>query len=39
MRCLVSLDGEPIEVPDPARLVHLQFRRFAGCPVCNLHLR
>lgn len=20
-------------------LVHLQFRRFAGCPVCNLHLR
>lgn len=19
--------------------VHLQFRRFAGCPVCNLHLR
>jgi peroxiredoxin len=24
----------------PARgLVHLQFRRFAGCPVCNLHLR
>lgn len=22
-----------------AGLVHLQFRRFAGCPVCNLHLR
>jgi peroxiredoxin len=21
------------------RLVHLQFRRFAGCPVCNLHLQ
>jgi hypothetical protein len=20
-------------------LVHLQFRRFAGCPVCNLHMR
>lgn len=20
-------------------LLHLQFRRFAGCPVCNLHLR
>jgi hypothetical protein len=19
--------------------VHLQFRRFAGCPICNLHLR
>ncbi|WTW97853.1 AhpC/TSA family protein [Streptomycetaceae bacterium NBC_01309] len=26
-------------VPDAERLVHLQFRRFAGCPVCNLHLR
>ncbi|NVB81968.1 MAG: AhpC/TSA family protein [Kofleriaceae bacterium] len=39
LRCLVSLDDEQIEVPDPARLVHLQFRRFAGCPVCNLHLR
>jgi peroxiredoxin len=27
-------------VPVPAdRLVHLQFRRYSGCPVCNLHLR
>ncbi len=25
-------------VPGPD-LVHLQFRRFAGCPVCNVHLR
>ena len=25
--------------PDPARLTHLQFRRFAGCPICNLHLQ
>ncbi|WP_088960009.1 AhpC/TSA family protein [Micromonospora purpureochromogenes] len=24
---------------DAERLVHLQLRRFAGCPVCNLHLR
>ncbi|XVV04470.1 peroxiredoxin-like family protein [Actinosynnema sp. CA-248983] len=31
--------GGPVRVPDPERLVHLQFRRFAGCPVCNLHLR
>lgn len=21
------------------RFVHLQFRRFAGCPICSLHLR
>lgn len=26
-------------MPDPALLTHLQFRRLAGCPVCNLHLR
>ncbi|MGW0392347.1 peroxiredoxin-like family protein [Streptomyces sp. NPDC003042] len=32
-------DGAPVAVPDPERLVHLQFRRFAGCPVCHLHLR
>ena len=24
--------------PEDDRLVHLQFRRFAGCPVCDLHL-
>ncbi len=38
-RKLVTVTGEPVAVPDPDRLVHLQFRRFAGCPVCNLHLR
>jgi peroxiredoxin len=37
---LTDLRGEPVAVPDDAaRLTHLQFRRFAGCPVCNLHLR
>lgn len=30
--------GSVVAVPDPRRLVHLQFRRFAGCPVCDLHL-
>ncbi|MBT2477692.1 peroxiredoxin-like family protein [Streptomyces sp. ISL-94] len=34
------MDGAAVPVPDPeGRLVHLQFRRFAGCPVCHLHLR
>lgn len=28
-----------VAVPDPAVVTHLQFRRFAGCPVCSLHLR
>jgi peroxiredoxin len=37
-RALDPVTGPPVAVPDPSRLVHLQFRRFAGCPVCNLHL-
>jgi hypothetical protein len=38
-RTLVTVTGARVPVPDPDLLVHLQFRRFAGCPVCNLHLR
>jgi peroxiredoxin len=38
-RELVTISDTPIHVPDAKRLVHLQFRRFAGCPICNLHLR
>lgn len=38
-RTLIGAHGERVEIPDPERLVHLQLRRFAGCPVCNLHLR
>jgi hypothetical protein len=38
-RELITITGDRVAVPDPDRLVHLQFRRFAGCPVCNLHLR
>ncbi|MER5834279.1 peroxiredoxin-like family protein [Streptomyces sp. NPDC002130] len=38
-RHLATVGGGPVAVPDPERLVHLQFRRFAGCPVCHLHLR
>ncbi|TNC20669.1 peroxiredoxin-like family protein [Amycolatopsis alkalitolerans] len=39
MRQFETVTGERVTVPDPDCLVHLQFRRFAGCPVCNLHLR
>ena len=29
-----------IEIPDKgSKWAHLQFRRFAGCPICNLHLQ
>jgi len=38
-RELLNIRSERVRVPDRDRLVHLQFRRFAGCPVCNLHLR
>jgi hypothetical protein len=37
-RELETVTGAVITIPDPDRLVHLQFRRFAGCPICNLHL-
>ncbi len=36
---LETVRGDRIHVPDPRELVHFQFRRFAGCPICNLHLR
>jgi peroxiredoxin len=36
---LTSIADEIVSVPDPQRIVHMQFRRFAGCPVCSRHLR
>lgn len=39
VRELTTLQGESVPVPDPHRLLHLQFRRYAACPICNLHLR
>ncbi len=39
-RLLHSIDGTSVVIPDPSGAwVHLQFRRFAGCPICSLHLR
>jgi peroxiredoxin len=38
-RELVTIRSDTVQIPDPKKLVHLQFRRYAGCPVCNLHLR
>lgn len=35
-----TIQGNKIAISDEAfPYVHLQFRRFAGCPVCNLHLK
>ena len=38
-RDLPAINSRRIRVPDREKFVHLQFRRFAGCPVCDLHLR
>jgi hypothetical protein len=38
-RELIAMSGETTAIPDPERTVHLQLRRFAGCPICSLHLR
>jgi peroxiredoxin len=35
---LESVTGQSIKLPDPDRLVHLQFRRFVDCPICNTHI-
>lgn len=37
-RVLATLKAESVDIPDPSNIVHLQFRRFAGCPFCSLHL-
>jgi peroxiredoxin len=37
---LTAASAQLVTIPDPAGdYVHLQLRRFAGCPICNLHLR
>ncbi|HTQ04203.1 MAG TPA: peroxiredoxin-like family protein [Polyangiaceae bacterium] len=38
-RELPTLRNASVSVPDPRLLVHLQMRRYAGCPICSLHLR
>lgn len=36
---LHTIKGANVAVPDPEKILHLQFRRFAGCPICNVHLQ
>jgi peroxiredoxin len=38
-RDLVTVTGTTFPLPDHDLIVHLQFRRFAGCPMCTTHLR
>jgi peroxiredoxin len=34
-----NIHGVVVSIPPSGSLTHLQFRRFAGCPICNLHLQ
>jgi peroxiredoxin len=35
-----DIHRKEVRFPEPqGRVTHLQFRRFAGCPICNLHLQ
>ena len=34
-----TIAGKRITAPEGGQLLHVQMRRFAGCPVCNVHLR
>lgn len=37
---LATIQGQALHWADASTpWVHVQFRRFAGCPICNLHLR
>ncbi|MBA0126206.1 AhpC/TSA family protein [Haloechinothrix sp. YIM 98757] len=38
-RALTTINSQPVRVPAADALTHLQFRRFAACPICNIHLR
>jgi peroxiredoxin len=37
-RMLTTIAGAAVALPADDGLVHLQFRRFAGCPICSLHM-
>jgi len=37
-RALRTISNTDVAVPAPDGTVHLQFRRFAGCPICSLHM-
>jgi peroxiredoxin len=36
---LTTMYGHAVQLTNRPGLIHLQFRRFAGCPLCNMRLR
>jgi peroxiredoxin len=37
-RTFRAVSGRELVVPNSGAVTHLQFRRFAGCPICNTHI-
>jgi peroxiredoxin len=37
-RVIETVQSSQVRIPHPAMLMHLQFRRFAGCPICTVHI-
>lgn len=35
---LTDINGSRVAIPDEKQVIHLQFRRFSGCPICNVHM-
>jgi len=38
-RQLETISASFVDVPAAQQVTHIQFRRFASCPICNLHIR
>lgn len=36
---LLDIHGRKIHIPQPGRWTHIQFRRYSGCVICNLHVQ
>ncbi|HOY21873.1 MAG TPA: redoxin domain-containing protein [Cellvibrio sp.] len=35
---LQTISATKVDIPAAQQVTHLQFRRFASCPICNLHI-
>ncbi len=36
---LQTISTTQVDIPAAQQVTHIQFRRFASCPICNLHIR
>lgn len=35
---LKTISASSVDVPATQQITHIQFRRFASCPICNIHI-